>query len=255
MTVFSCAPGLEEMLTCIYEAKASGKPYREIRLVTEPVMQMSLLDEYIHIEKDSEKAAKVMEAICVRISPKVYDYLAYLTMAYEEDTLDVIYHVMLLAFSYGENAIHMMQYRDVLRAAQIHKRLSSEVMRFREILRFNEIDGQVYIAHIEPKSRIVQALGPAFSDRMPSEHFMIIDDAHREAVIHPRNEDYYLKTLSESEFEKLRITETAVDEYTDLWKVFFNTIGIEQRKNYKCQRNLFPLWARKHAVEFHRNQK
>ena len=40
------------------------------------------------------------------------------------------------------------------------------------------------------------------------------------------------------------------DEYTDLWKTFFHAIAIDERKNYVCQRNLFPLWKRKHAVEF-----
>ena len=36
----------------------------------------------------------------------------------------------------------------------------------------------------------------------------------------------------------------------DLWKDFFNTIGIKERENYQCQRNLMPLWYRKHMTEF-----
>ena len=40
------------------------------------------------------------------------------------------------------------------------------------------------------------------------------------------------------------------DEYTDLWKVFFETIAIKERTNSKCQNNLFPMWTRTHAVEF-----
>ena len=50
--------------------------------------------------------------------------------------------------------------------------------------------------------------------------------------------------------EDLRKTEEYEDEYTDLWKTFFRAIAIDERKNYVCQRNLFPLWKRKHAVEF-----
>jgi hypothetical protein len=40
------------------------------------------------------------------------------------------------------------------------------------------------------------------------------------------------------------------DTYTDLWKTFFHAVGIKERENYICQRNLFPKWKRKHAVEF-----
>ena len=94
------------------------------------------------------------------------------------------------------------------------------------------------------------ALGPIFADRMPSEHFMIVDDVHREAIIHPKDEMYYLKTLSDEEYEQLLHTEEINDSYTDLWKLFFHTIAIKERANAKCQDNLFPLWTRKHAVEF-----
>ena len=40
------------------------------------------------------------------------------------------------------------------------------------------------------------------------------------------------------------------DPFIDLWKDFFNTIGIKERENHQCQRNLMPLWYRKHMTEF-----
>ena len=85
---------------------------------------------------------------------------------------------------------------------------------------------------------------------MPSEHWMIIDDVHREAVIHPKDEAFYMKKLNDFEFNRLLETEQENDGYTDLWKVFFETIAIKERENARCQRNLFPFWTRKHAVEF-----
>ena len=106
------------------------------------------------------------------------------------------------------------------------------------------------MAHFEPKSRVVGYLGPIFSDRMPSEFFVIVDDVHHEAVIHGKDEHYYIRKLSDEEFERILRTEEENDEYTDLWKAFFDSIAIKERANEKCQRNHFPLWARKHAVEF-----
>ena len=40
------------------------------------------------------------------------------------------------------------------------------------------------------------------------------------------------------------------DPFIDLWKDFFNTMGIKERENPQCQRNLMPLWYRKHMTEF-----
>lgn len=44
-------------------------------------------------------------------------------------------------------------------------------------------------------------------------------------------------------------TEDVNDEYTDMWKSF-ETIAIKHRYNPECQRNLMPVWMRKHVTEF-----
>lgn len=250
MTVYTCEPNLEAMLSCIYDAWASGKGHRNIRLALEPVGQYSFMDEYIHVDEDSDKARKVMDAVCLKISQYVYSELTYTGMAYEEDALDNIYHVMILGFAYGPNVLDMVHYKDVMRNREIRVRLEKEVCGFKDFTRFHEVKKSVYVAHIEPKSRLLPMLAEHFEDRMPSEHWMIIDDIHKEAVVHPKDEHYYFWKLNDDEFEQLLVTENENDEYTDMWKTFFDSIAIKERKNIACQNNLFPKWKRKHAVEF-----
>lgn len=250
MYIYSCKRGWEEILTCIYEAWTSKRGHENIRLVFEPIEQYSMFDEYIHVDADVVKADKVISAIRSKISPYVYHKLAYASMAYEEDVMDVIYHVLILGFAYGPEVLNMVAYKDVMRFGEISKRLEREVNRFQEIIRFHEAGKGVYVAHIEPKSPLVVALGPIFQDRMPSEHFVIVDDVYKEAVIHPKDGECILKKLSDEEYTNLLQTEAKNDSYTDLWKVFFDTIAIKERENARCQRNHFPIWARKHAVEF-----
>lgn len=79
---------------------------------------------------------------------------------------------------------------------------------------------------------------------------MIIDDKRKIACIHPKDGTNYLRYLTDEEFDTLQKTEEYTDTYTDLWKTFFHAVGIKERENYICQRNLFPKWKRKHAVEF-----
>lgn len=250
MYVYTCIREYDAMLTCIYVAWASGRGHENIRLELEPFGQYSIFDEYIHVDADSEKAEKVMDAVNRKISPQFYSALAYTSMAYEDDILDNMYRMMLLGFTYGESALYRVQNNCVMRHQQIRKRLGKEVCRFQEFTRFHEIEGNVYVAHIEPKSKLVAALGPIFKDRMPSENWMIVDDVHSEAVVHPKNENFYIRILNEEELQRLMMTERANDNYTDMWKVFFDAIAIEERKNPRCQRTLFPIWTRKHVVEF-----
>ena len=77
MYIFTCEPHLEAMLTCIYDAWASGKGHKNIRLQLEPVEQLTLFDEYIHVDPDPEKAVKVIRSVKQKISPRFYrtDYL------------------------------------------------------------------------------------------------------------------------------------------------------------------------------------
>lgn len=250
MTIFSCEHEWTAMLTCIYEAWGSKKGHQNIRLMLEPLAQYTLFDEYVHVEADEEKAWKVADSIRQKISYGVYQELSYCAMAYEEDILDNLYRVLILGFHFGNEVLGMVQYADIMRNREIKTRLSKEVCRFKEVVRFHEVRQSLYVAHIEPKSRLVLTLGPAFQDRMPSESWIIVDDVHREAVIHPKNEDFYFRRLNEQEFMTLLQTEQENDDYTDLWKVFFEAIAIKERKNQRCQNNLLPIWTRKHAVEF-----
>jgi len=249
MRIYTCKPEWEAMLTTIYEAWSSGLGHENIRLLIEPISQYTLFDEYIHVDSDTAKAIKVIDAIKRKISPSVYHELALTSMAYEEDTLDNIYHILILGFAFGPNVLEMLQYKDVMRNMEIRTRVGREANRFQEIMRFHQL-GNVYVAHFEPKSRVAEYLGPVFQDRMPSENFVIVDDIHKEAVIHKADEQYYMYKLTDVEYEQLLMSEGVNDEYTDLWKIFFDTIAIKERVNPKCQVTHFPLWARAHAVEF-----
>lgn len=250
MTVFSCQPTWEAMLTCIFAAWSSKLGQQNIRLELEPIDQYSLFEEYVHVDSDEAKAESVMDAVNMKISPRVYEELAYVSMSYEKDVLDVIYRVMILGFAYGPNVLEMVQYRPVMRCREIRIGLGKEVCHFQEFSRFHQVNESMYVAHIEPKSRLAVALGPIFLDRMPSENWMIVDDVNYEAIIHPMNQPFYLRKLTEDELVNLKKTEEENDQFADLWKLFFDSIAIKERENYVCQRNHIPLWTRKHAVEF-----
>ncbi len=253
MTVYSCVHEWDAMLTCIYVAWMSKLGQQNIRLELEEdeTTQHELFTEYIHVDADEEKTNKVIDAILMKISPHVYHELAYTAMAYEPDVLDNIYRVLILGFAYGPSVLEMVQYRDVMRNREIRIRLGNEACRFQEITRFHDVGNNLLVAHIEPKSRIAMRVAADFADRMPSENWVIVDDTHNEAVVHPKNEPYYIRKLDEASKRQLQQTEERNDEYTDLWKLFFNTIAIEQRKNPKLQMQHMPLWAREHVVEFH----
>lgn len=256
MRVFTCERQFEAMMTCIYDAwsVALDVGHENVRLMLEPVYQPSFFDEYIHIDPDREKAEKVIRSIRNKLGISAYISVYYAYLA-AEDALDDIYRFLRIGFRYGRDVLQALTHPEVVRIQELRRRVGNEAHYFREFARFHSIDDKVYVCHLEPKSRVIDLVAEHFADRMPSEYFMIVDDIRRYAVIHDckdrdaRNR-LSIRELTQEELELLKKTEEYPDEYRKLWKTFFDTIGIEQRRNPTCQRNLMPLWMRKHVVEF-----
>lgn len=241
------------MMTCIYdawsEAIKSGS-HENIRLLCEPIYQAGMFDEYIHVDADSDKVKKVVRSIRNGISDEAYMYVFYATLYSGEDALQTIYNFLRIGFKLGSGVCSMYANPYVMRIVEIKRRVGNESHFFREFARFTSVNNKAYVCHIEPKNNIVMLVGAHFADRMPSENWIIVDDCRHIAVVHPMDEENYLRYLTKEEYETLRKAEDYTDQYTDMWKTFFRTISIKERENPICQRNMFPKWMRKHAVEF-----
>ena len=239
-------------MTCIYDAwsEALKVGHNQIQLKKEPVYQQTMFDEYIHVDGDSSKAEKVIRSIRRDISDTAYLNVYYASLSADENALQAIYDFLRVGFAVGSHVLEQYTNPYVMKLLEIRRRVSNEAHHFREFARFQSLNSRVYVCHLEPKNDVIILVGTHFADRMPSEHWMIIDDTRKTACVHVKDGENYLRYLTDKEFETLRLTESYEDEYTDMWKTFFHTISIKQRENYICQRNLFPVWKRKHAVEF-----
>lgn len=252
MKVFVCSNRFEDMMTCIYDAWEAALKcgHDNVYLMCGPVLQENLLDEYIYVENNSEKAEKVVRSVVKKMGNEAMHFVQYGTLSNADDALDTIYRFMIRGFKIGHGITNAMTEPAVVRLMEIKRNVGNEAHLFKEFLRFASVDDRVYAAHIEPKCNVVEVVGRHFVDRMPSEHFMIVDDTRALAFVHPKDGEYYLQYLTPNELEATKKTELARDEYSSMWKSFFDTIAIKERTNLRCQRNHMPLWMRKHAVEF-----
>ena len=252
MKIYTCQDRLTDIMTCIYDAwsEALKVGHNQIQLKKEPIYQQTIFDEYIHVDGDSSKAEKVIRSIRRNISETAYLNVYYASLSADENALQAIYDFLRMGFAVGSHILEQYTNPCVMKLLEIRRRVSNESHHFREFARFQSLNSKVYVSHLEPKNDVIMLVGTHFADRMPSEHWMIIDDNRKTACVHVKDGENYLRYLTDDEFSVLQKTESYEDEYTDMWKTFFHAISIEQRKNYVCQRNLFPIWKRKHAVEF-----
>lgn len=252
MKIFTCQDRLEDIMTCIYDAwsEALRVGHDQIQLRKEPVFQQTMFDEYIHVDGDRLKAEKVIRSIRRKISEEAYVDVYYAALSVQEDALQIIYDFLRVGFTEGRKVLEQYAEPCVMRILELRRKVSNESHHFREFARFQSINNQVYISHLEPQNDVIMLVGRHFANRMPSEHWMIIDDNRKTVCVHPKDGNNYLRYLTDSEFKILAKTEGYEDSYTEMWRTFFHATAIKERENYVCQRNLFPIWKRKHAVEF-----
>lgn len=247
-TVFTCRDHFDDMMTCIYDAWSSRLGHSNVRLKADPVGNLELFCEYRRTEADPAKTSSVIRTICQKISFRAYIMVYRAALSDQPDKLDAIYRFLTMGFYYGPSIIHRLQESAVMRLSELDRKVGNEAHYFQEFVRFSSMSHNTLISHITPKSNVLTLIAPHFSDRMPSENWMIIDDDRKLAIVHPADTDYYLTPLTDQDI--FLLSQTADDPFVDLWKEFFKTIDIKERGNPRCQRNMLPLWYRKNMTEF-----
>ena len=250
MTIFTCEDNFEAMMTCVYDAWSARLGHDNVHLETEPILQTRLFCEYVHVDADPKKVAKIVHAIKDKISFTAYQTVFSAAMSFRADKLDRIYRFLVLGFHYGNKILNMLQEPAVNAIFELNRKVNNEACFFKEFSRFAAIGDNSLVSHIEPKCNILTFIAPHFADRMPSENWIIIDDTRHLAVVQPANEDFYLTPLSDEEFDTFLQTKQQPDEFIDLWKGFFKSVSIKERESYHRQRTMMPLWYRKNATEF-----
>ena len=98
----------------------------------------------------------------------------------------------------------MLQEPAVFHAFEVSRQVTNEAHSFREFIRFANISsgfsdpGLAYF----PESQCADPGRSPFSDRLPSENWMILDDNRQLAVVHPADRPFYLTRLSPDEIER-----------------------------------------------------
>lgn len=251
MEIFTCEDQFESMMTCIYEAWASGKGHSNVRLMLEPVLEPELFCTYHHVERDPQKARKVVQSVKKKISRQAYEMIYGAAMSFRQEKLDAIYRFLVLGFHVGAVVTDLLGETCVSTVFQLDRKVKNEAHYFREFIRFSSVmRGRILWARIDPKCDILTLVAPHFCDRMPSEAWIIVDGSRHTAAVHPPDEEFYLTVLTKDELEYMEKSKEIADPYVGLWKSFFHAIGIEKRKNPKCQRTMMPLWYRRNMTEF-----
>ncbi len=254
--VLVCEDSFEGILSGIYEAwiimNKEGK--ENVGVTCNDTQELNFFVQYETVNKNSEYAYKVANSIRRKISEKAYADVYRTAMSVHEDKADILFRYLQHGFKKGRNISECMAIPEVMEVTRLSKRVWREYDHFRGFLRFSERTKGLLFSEIAPENNILELLGNHFADRIPSENFVIRDMERDKVLVHRKFCDYYVVNGGFSEngsiLEDSLVMSNDERYYENLWKIFFDAITIESRRNYNLQRNNLPLRYRKYMTEF-----
>ncbi|MBR5640625.1 MAG: TIGR03915 family putative DNA repair protein [Firmicutes bacterium] len=224
------------LLTCLYEHVYTE--HADSIISVRPDIQISL-GRQMQVETDLEKSEKVAHAIETKISPAALRraYNAWLT-AEDGKEMDVLRYVF-LGFKLGKDIDRLHGSETVRRIDVLNHKVSWEADRILGILRFSVIQspqGEVLYAAIHPNCDLIQTVMPHFLNRFRQDPF-IIHDVGREKAAFAAEGSWVIRSLPKDFSPQYTPDE---QQYRELWRGYFKTAAIDQRRNPSLQKHFIP---------------
>ncbi len=244
MKIYIYDDTFEGLLTTIYNAFYDKNSSIDIYGISNYDCPL-LLGENIDVTTDEKKFRKVKHAIIDKIDILAFKKLYMTYLSNHKDKGMIIYKYLKIAFKLGHD-VHDFLNIDAIRIVDnISRQVSIESHRFEGFIRFSYIDDKFLYSSIEPDNDILELLGNHFKNRFPGEYFIIHDISREKALIY-NTAFYEIIEMSKDAYEKLKFHD---DEYMNLWKAYFKSTTIEERKNLKLQCRMMPKRYWKHILE------
>ena len=193
------------------------------------------------IKLDLSLNDKVLEKIDKLILKYIYDVF----ISDDKNKEIIIFYFYKNYLKYGIKVINMFNLKCVINVRKISKYVRHESHKYKGFIRFRELKNNILYAEIEPINNILFLVSNHFKNRLKNEYWIIKDNKYNLISIYDKNSfkilnDIYLKDINFSNDEK---------DTQNMWKTFYNTIGIKERKNDRCRMNFMPKRYWKYILE------
>lgn len=246
-TIYLCEDSFENILTAVYLGWSSRKGHSHVRLQLRQTADVEDFCNYHIVETDFEQAEKVSRSIEHKISREAWLLVYRASLSWDPQKADAIYRFLVGGFHYGRKVTQMLAEPAVQKIFELNRQVSNESHFFREFIHFDTMDNQILLSRIRPKSNVLPMIAPYFADRLSQDNFLLLDMERRLAAVHRADRPWFLTSLFDDEAETLLAPDPEV--YRNLWKTFYHSIAIEERKTPSLHKILLPLRYRDAASE------
>lgn len=204
------------------------------------------LDSFVyHIKTDEKKAKRVLSGVrkIVKSDGILTIYKAFLS---EDENIGtaILYYIRLI-MKVGIEAPRFLGNEYVFKVMEMARKTGNEAHLLKGFIRFAQLKDGVFYAEVSPKTDCIVFLLSHFKKRLTGVDFIINDLKRKKAALY---KDGNTDIFSYEDFIKPEDTEEE-KEFSSMWKEFYKTVSIEERKNERCRMNHMPKRFWKYMCE------
>lgn len=209
----------------------------------------NLLEKSCYIKTNEEKASRIWHGAYQSISyTALYDcYHAFLSCQTGKEMAILKY--LLHGFFMEASICNALTLEYVLQVTKLRKNVFGEAHRLKGLVRLAEVDNNLWYSSIHPDNNVIEQVGHFLMDRFPTQNIILHDKNRNLAFLyHAQKKKQYEIIDVPTNFQVTHFSKEE-EQFQKLWKTFFNTIAIKERKNERLQMQFMPKKYWKDLVE------
>lgn len=253
VTTFIYDGSFEGLLSCVYESYRAKKTPKSI--IEEQHYQCDFLDDMHHIQTNAEHSARVLTGVDARTNEKA-GRIVY------QMFLSELPHIEMIIFNFiaviiCKNNPHILENfanEYVLKASQIERMMHREIHRMHAFVRFQKAKEGIFYAAIDPDFNVLPLIGEHFVRRYADQPWVIFDTKRHYGLHYDLTNasfvtlDHPIFNISTGDLNP-EVVDDAEKHYQALWKNYFHSVNIKERKNPKLHLRHVPKRYWKYLVE------
>lgn len=218
------------------------------QISTAPLAQQGMFSTEVHVATDQAVAEAFWQRLTKRLSDNSLKLLRRCLLGDHPQQELLLYHYLLLEAEQGRKIDGMLAHPAVAPAWKLAQQVAREAHRYLGFVRFQQLQGGLYYAAIAPDHRILLLIGAHFSERFSDQQWVIHDQRHNEGILYDaEKKEWLLLPMEVTPQPDVTPEET---QFQQLWRSYFTTLAIPERRNLKLQQGKVPLKVRECLTEF-----
>lgn len=207
------------------------------RIIPEDKWQNNIFEEPTFVTTNEAWAKRVLIGIQKKCSKKTTSLLYQCFLSELPEIPMLIFDFVKKAMSSNIDITDNFGDDTVLKLHQIKKKIGREVHRMHAFVRFQRTKDDIYYSVIEPDFNVMPLLNDHFEKRYPAQKWLIYDSKRHYGIFYNKEKTDYITFEDDSRLRYKQLNENVLEEsepdYQILWKSYFDSVNIPERRNMK----------------------